>query len=360
MLAVLLAHQHVLFYSFLENVVRRRSFDIEKEKPSCLKKVFFVVLMFMFTSVSFAQDVKVISIDCTGDLVQSTGLNAVTLTDTMGFYPAANWNSTGEDVEQGYLDTLWSADGEITRVFAEWDFNGDGWSQNTVNDPPEPANKNHKLMDGLLWSTDPERNWFNIMGIDNYFETYDLIIYVDPWNFGDITTQGEPVITMNDMETIIHTPVEYHDPNPVFDDALPDGKGNMLIYTGMTSSDIAITVGNTQAETAGWINGIQLVSELPAKVEVGRLNPTEYSLGQNYPNPFNPATTIEFTLEKAGHTRLTVYDVSGRVACRLVNEVLHAGRHAVLFHDATLPSGLYFYKISSGDFQAGKSMLLLK
>jgi hypothetical protein len=88
--------------------------------------------------------------------------------------------------------------------------------------------------------------------------------------------------------------------------------------------------------------------------------PRVYSLAQNYPNPFNPTTNISFGLPKAGLVRLVVYDLLGRVVSTLVNEHRQAGTYSVSFDAANLSSGVYFYKIESGDFTSIKKMVLVK
>jgi hypothetical protein len=88
--------------------------------------------------------------------------------------------------------------------------------------------------------------------------------------------------------------------------------------------------------------------------------PNYYSLAQNYPNPFNPSTTIKFSVPKTTSVSLKVYDVLGREVAVLVNEVKQAGFHTVDFNASNLASGIYFYKIEAGDFNAVKKMMLVK
>ena len=94
-------------------------------------------------------------------------------------------------------------------------------------------------------------------------------------------------------------------------------------------------------------------------VEHARL-PERYQLDQNYPNPFNPTTTISFALKKPGMTTITVYDMLGRQVLTLLNRKLDAGYHKIVFSDARLSSGVYFYEIRSGEFKAMKKMILMK
>jgi hypothetical protein len=88
--------------------------------------------------------------------------------------------------------------------------------------------------------------------------------------------------------------------------------------------------------------------------------PTEYSLSQNYPNPFNPTTNLEFGISELGFVTLKIYDISGKEVITLVNEVKPVGRYQVKFDGSNLGSGVYFYKITAGNFSAVKRMFLIK
>jgi len=88
--------------------------------------------------------------------------------------------------------------------------------------------------------------------------------------------------------------------------------------------------------------------------------PIQYSLHQNRPNPFNPITQISYALPAAGHTTLKIYDVLGREVAVLVNEYKEAGVYEVVWDASAQPSGVYFYKLQSGNFVAVKKMLLVR
>jgi hypothetical protein len=76
--------------------------------------------------------------------------------------------------------------------------------------------------------------------------------------------------------------------------------------------------------------------------------PERFALEGNYPNPFNPSTSIRFSLDEPGLTRLAVYDVLGREVAVLVNEQLAAGSYTATFDASGLSSGTYLYRL---DFQ---------
>jgi hypothetical protein len=88
--------------------------------------------------------------------------------------------------------------------------------------------------------------------------------------------------------------------------------------------------------------------------------PKEYSLSQNYPNPFNPATKINYSIPKQGLVMLKVYDIFGREVKTLVNDVLTSGDYTVEFEGSNLSSGIYFYKLKSGNFSETQRMVLIK
>ncbi len=101
-------------------------------------------------------------------------------------------------------------------------------------------------------------------------------------------------------------------------------------------------------------------SEYSSVVSIEYDIPAEFSLNQNYPNPFNPTTRITFQLEKDSYTTLKVYDFLGREVSILVNGFKSAGTYDITFDARSLPSGTYFYSLSTGGFADTKKMLLIK
>jgi len=85
-----------------------------------------------------------------------------------------------------------------------------------------------------------------------------------------------------------------------------------------------------------------------------------YTLSQNYPNPFNPTTNIAYALPVAGLVKVSVYDISGKEVANLVNSYQEVGNYSVQFNASTLSSGMYFYKLSVGEFTVTKRMMLVK
>jgi hypothetical protein len=80
----------------------------------------------------------------------------------------------------------------------------------------------------------------------------------------------------------------------------------------------------------------------------------------NSPNPFNPMTLIEFTLPRAGHASLRIYDARGRLVATPVDGHVDAGYNAVNWDGRGRPSGIYYYQLQSGDVLETRKMMLLK
>ncbi len=94
-------------------------------------------------------------------------------------------------------------------------------------------------------------------------------------------------------------------------------------------------------------------------------NNLEFYLAQNYPNPFNPSTTIDYTIplnenSESSIVTLKIYDILGKDVATLVNKEHSAGSYEVQFNASSLTSGIYFYKLQSGNFVESKKMMLVK
>jgi len=105
------------------------------------------------------------------------------------------------------------------------------------------------------------------------------------------------------------------------------------------------------------INGI-------TSVDKDDVTPFNYELSQNYPNPFNPSTVISYQLAKKSNTTLKIYDIIGNEITTLVDKVQPAGNYTIEFSandfSRIISSGVYIYKLQSGNYINTKKMLLLK
>ncbi len=147
------------------------------------------------------------------------------------------------------------------------------------------------------------------------------------------------------------SPLTYANPNAIqFSYTAPPVAGPDTIYSNVVrgyngawrfSPNFGITV-----QTASGIIGNEI--------------PVSFNLKQNFPNPFNPTTQITYSIEKNGAVTLKVYDVTGKEIADLVNETQTQGTHSVSFSGENFPSGVYFYKLQSGEKSEVKKMTLIK
>jgi hypothetical protein len=93
--------------------------------------------------------------------------------------------------------------------------------------------------------------------------------------------------------------------------------------------------------------------------------PTTFDLSQNYPNPFNPATSIRYTVGKAEHVEVAVFNLQGRLVKTLIDREMPVGQHTVSWdgtdaHGQKVASGRYIYRLSANSEAKSKIMVLVK
>ena len=131
---------------------------------------------------------------------------------------------------------------------------------------------------------------------------------------------------------------------------------NIYYYISATSNS-----GKTSTKPLTAPSGyIKFVIDNPTSVNSNASVPGNFTLSQNYPNPFNPTTKLEFGISNLGFVSLKVYDVLGNEIRTLVNEMKSPGVYNVEFNGSNLSSGMYFYKLTAGEFSEVKKMTLLK
>ncbi len=128
--------------------------------------------------------------------------------------------------------------------------------------------------------------------------------------------------------------------------AFPDG--NVLALPAVSALAEAGPESDLAAKGSGDAEVVTATSE------------AEMTLAQNSPNPFNPVTQIAFTLPAEMDVTLSVYDVTGREVSRLVDQRMAAGNQNVTFDASSYASGIYYYRLTAGNFSQIKKMTLLK
>lgn len=115
--------------------------------------------------------------------------------------------------------------------------------------------------------------------------------------------------------------------------------------------DVVPDSGNVEIAKLGSITGVNTHNSR---------KPLSPYLMQNYPNPFNPVTRIDYQVSETGLVSIKVFDVLGREVKTLVNNVLSSGKYSVNFDARNLPSGLYFYTLTAGNYSSSRKLVLLK
>jgi plastocyanin len=130
-----------------------------------------------------------------------------------------------------------------------------------------------------------------------------------------------------------------------------------------TSYSYKITVAGTynyQCTRHAAMNMVGSIISTPSSVSQIGTTVTSFELKQNYPNPFNPTTNINFSIPKSELVKISIYNVIGQEVNVILNENLNAGIYSVKFDASQMSSGIYFYKISAGEFIDIKRMVLMK
>lgn len=108
-------------------------------------------------------------------------------------------------------------------------------------------------------------------------------------------------------------------------------------------------------------DSFKLIKGIPTGVSASSFTPGLFRLEQNYPNPFNPSTTIRMHLPAPAHVILKVMNIVGQEVVTLTDDDLQAGDHDIRFDGTSIPSGVYFYRVTtSTGYTSAKRMVLLR
>jgi outer membrane protein assembly factor BamB len=179
--------------------------------------------------------------------------------------------------------------------------------------------------------------------------------------FFDITLDPRETITVPDIiQTVpnIAPPGEYRyaaycgdHPTTIVDSAFFE-------FTVVTDIDGAGDY--TDWEIIGWQDGLDNPGSGHAQSKLQETHPVDFALHDNCPNPFNATTTIEYSLPLAGNISLEVYNLLGQKVATLVDGWNDAGQNSVNWDASVMASGIYFYRLTTGDKVFTKRMTLLK
>lgn len=129
-------------------------------------------------------------------------------------------------------------------------------------------------------------------------------------------------------------------------------------YYGPNGPDTTKFQGNIDFHPFSWV-------PFNAKINLIQELPLSYELQSAFPNPFNPQTTISFSLAEPGYTTIEIYNILGQKISTLMDEYKQAGNNTIIWNGTNkageqVASGVYFYRLQSGDFTDSKKMLLLR
>lgn len=88
--------------------------------------------------------------------------------------------------------------------------------------------------------------------------------------------------------------------------------------------------------------------------------PENVRLFQNYPNPFNASTTIRYSVPKTEMVTIEIYDIHGRLVTQMVNEMHQPGKYTTTWNAGNSGSGVYLYRIFTGEYVQPCKMILVK
>jgi hypothetical protein len=205
----------------------------------------------------------------------------------------------------------------------------------------------------------PSNYFFPIVAWDDHFDTVMISQgYILQLGFCDLGGDANPALNTNHVQIHIwdiriEIDSSAHSGLYVIDTTWDSRNGSILfgLADGITGFKPAVRSGYI------YVN--------PYGVESNEPTPAAFSLSQNYPNPFNSSTEIEFSLPASGPVSLVIYDIQGREIRRLLDCNLEPESHSVIWnglndYDGPVSSGIYFYRLNSGNASQTNRMTLLR
>lgn len=218
-----------------------------------------------------------------------------------------------------------------------------------------PANNKDFLT--LKYSSVGDRIWtntYNVSGGDDRSNAITLDITGNVYITGSVTSAGGT----SDFATI-----KYKADGHLMWDRLYSSTGNFNDKSRCIYVDSSYSVYVSGSGSQGLMYSDYLTLKYTQPIGINLISneiPGDFSLSQNYPNPFNPVTKIKFTVPHNEFILLDVYNALGKKVAALLSENLKAGTYEADFDGFGLPSGVYFYVLSSGEFKKTMKMILIK
>ncbi len=153
--------------------------------------------------------------------------------------------------------------------------------------------------------------------------------------------------------------------DPPSDTIPPNGGVDTLTITciGPDSSGVHvghITIDSNDPNNPTVVIDVTVTVVVGVEDEEGSKLPTSFALRRCYPNPFNTSTTIGYDLPRASRVTLEVYNLVGQKVATLVNDYEQAGYKSINWNAAEVTTGIYYYKLTAGEFVSVRKLTLLK
>jgi subtilisin-like proprotein convertase family protein len=172
----------------------------------------------------------------------------------------------------------------------------------------------------------------------------------------NITFENDAYLSMKEFETV--------DTGAITGEYKPDTLNLSYLKDYNAKGKWVLCVVDNKAGVTGnlldW--GLEIIPSGATDVKTDSKLSSEFYLAQNYPNPFNPSTRIMYSIPSGANVEMKVFDILGRETAVLVNEYKSAGTYAVEFSTVgkAISSGIYFYKLTAGNYSTVKKLIILK
>lgn len=230
---------------------------------------------------------------------------------------------------------------------------GNNWTKSNLSIGSSQTIREIEISEGRMWLVGTDG--MIIRGYADPLIPVELASFNASVNGNDVTLNWTTASEVNNLGFDIERQTNNEWQNIGF----VEGKGTTTGITNYSFIDKDLVVANYNYRIKQIdMDGTFKYYNLSESIEIG--TPDKFELSQNYPNPFNPLTTIKYTLPQSGLVTLKVFNVIGQEIAELVNEVKQVGSYKIEFNAGSLPSGVYIYKLNSGNFTSTKKMLLIK
>lgn len=205
---------------------------------------------------------------------------------------------------------------------------------------------------------------FSVSGTDLFAGAYDGGVYLSTnngsnWNAvnTDLTNKVVTAMTIQGTNLFVGT-----EGGGVFL-STNNGTNWTGINTGLSNKRVHAMIihgGTIFAGTAGGGIWKRSLSQITSVESMLNNFPVNFTLQQNYPNPFNPSTQITYSIPKLSNVSIKVYDILGQEIATIVNDKKPKGVYTIRWDAQNVPTGLYFYRLVTGEYELIKKMIITK